>query len=122
MEKHLPRTFKPMVAGILSITVGTFDLLGTMGLIIAMAVIGTADLIAAQDLYPLTVSSLNAVLATLAVFLSLAGILAIVGGIFALQRKIWGLGLAGSIAATVTGSVLGIASIVFMALSKDEFV
>ena len=53
---------------------------------------------------------------------SLDVILAIVGGIYALQRKIWGLALAGSIAAFFTPSwVLGVAAIVFTALSKNEF-
>jgi len=45
-----------------------------------------------------------------------------VGGIYALQRKIWGLALAGSIAAFFSPSwVLGVAAIVFTALSKNEF-
>jgi hypothetical protein len=49
------------------------------------------------------------------------GILAIVGGIYALQRKIWGLALAGSIAAFFPSWILGIAAIVLTALSKNEF-
>jgi hypothetical protein len=121
MQQPNPKTWKPLVAGILDITAGTLDLLGTLALIIAIAVVRTPDLVPAQDLYPMTVSAMNAILSALAVYLGIAGLLAIIGGVFALQRKIWGLALAGSIAATLAGGVLGIASIVFLAISKDEF-
>ena len=48
-------------------------------------------------------------------------ILALVGGIFAVQRKQWGLALAGSIAAILSLFPLGIASTVLTAISKEEF-
>ena len=121
MLQPKPQTWKPMVAGILDITVGTIDLLGAMALIIAISVVGTPGLIPEQDFYPLAVSSVNAILGTITIYLGIAGILAIVGGVFALQRKAWGLALAGSIAATMTASVLGILAIVFLATSRDEF-
>jgi len=118
-----PKTWKPLVGGIIAITAGVFDLLGTLGLTIAIAVLGTSELVVTEaDIYPLTVSGLNAILATVAVYLAIAGVLAIVGGIFALQRKLWGLALAGSIAAVLPFWVFGITSIVFMAISKEEFV
>ena len=57
-----------------------------------------------------------------AMFLVVAGILAIVGGIYALRRKKWGLALAGSIAALLTGSwLLGIPAIVFTIMGKNLF-
>jgi hypothetical protein len=118
-----PKTWKPLVGGITAITAGVFDLLGTLGLTIAIAVIGTSDFIVTEaDIYPLTVSGLNAILAAVAVFLGVAGIVAIIGGIFALQRKLWGLALAGSIAAVLPFWVFGITSIVFTAISREEFV
>jgi uncharacterized membrane protein HdeD (DUF308 family) len=55
------------------------------------------------------------------IFLLAAGILAIVGGIYALKRKKWKLALAGSIAAFFGSSPLGVAAIIFTALSKNEF-
>ena len=117
-----PKTWKPLVAGILSITAGVFGLLGTMGLSIAIAVIGSSSLFVTEaDIYPLTVSGLNTILATIAVWLAVTGITAIVGGVFSLQRKLWGLALAGSIAATLSCGVLGVVSIVFTAISKNEF-
>ena len=117
-----PKTWKPLVGGIVSITAGVFDLLGTLGLTIAIAVISSSSLVITQaDIYPLTISGLNAILTAVAVWLAVAGIVAIVGGIFSLQRKVWGLALAGSIAATLSCGILGVVSIVFAAISKNEF-
>lgn len=51
------------------------------------------------------------------------GIVAIIGGIFAIKREAWGLGLAGSICAVFVpvAGLLGIVAIILMALSKNEF-
>ena len=117
-----PKTWKPLVGGIIAITAGVFDLLATLGLTIAIAVLGTSELVVTEaDIYPLTIAGLNAILGTIAVYLAIAGIFAIVGGIFSLQRKLWGLALAGSIAAVLPFWVFGITSIVFTAISKEEF-
>jgi ascorbate-specific PTS system EIIC-type component UlaA len=51
----------------------------------------------------------------------LISVLALVGGIFGVQRKHWGWALAGSIAAIIAFLPLGIASTVFTAQSKGEF-
>jgi hypothetical protein len=47
--------------------------------------------------------------------------LAVIGGIYALQREKFGLAVTGSIAAFLPFSLLGLASIILIALSKDEF-
>jgi len=52
------------------------------------------------------------------------GIVAIIGGIFALRKRIWGLALAGAICSlycTWVSWILAIPAIVFLALSKREF-
>ena len=49
------------------------------------------------------------------------GVLGIIGGIYSLQRKMWGLALAGAVASTVYWFFVGIPTIVFIAQSKDEF-
>jgi hypothetical protein len=53
----------------------------------------------------------------------LLGVVAIVGGIFALRRRHWGLALAGAICAIFTPAsfVLGAVATVFVALARDEF-
>ncbi|MFW6056692.1 MAG: hypothetical protein ACOC9B_05235, partial [Chloroflexota bacterium] len=53
----------------------------------------------------------------------LLGIVAIIGGIFAIRRQQWSLALAGAICATITpmSFVLGAVAVVFIALSRGEF-
>ena len=53
------------------------------------------------------------------------GVIALIGGIFALRRKVWGLALTGAILSIplfLVGTILGILSIVFLSRSKGEFV
>ena len=52
---------------------------------------------------------------------AVAGILAIVGGILAVKKRLWGLTFAGAIAATVAFFPCGVPAIIFLALYKDEF-
>jgi hypothetical protein len=53
--------------------------------------------------------------------LAVLGVLAIVGGIFALRTKVWGLALAGSIAAVLTGRLLGVLALIFTVLGRKDF-
>ena len=53
------------------------------------------------------------------------GVTALIGGISALRRRVWGFALAGAILSLwmlPIGSVLGIISIIFLIKSKKEFV
>ena len=56
-----------------------------------------------------------------ALFFVLLGTLGVVGDIFAIRRKNWGLALAGAIAGTITFFPVGVPAIVFVALGKNEF-
>jgi len=49
------------------------------------------------------------------------GIVAIVGGVFALRRKSFGMALAGAICALFPIVILGILAIIFVAVSRKEF-
>jgi hypothetical protein len=49
------------------------------------------------------------------------GIVVIIAGIFAMQRKLWWLALIGSILAATHFWLLGILAIIFVALSRKEF-
>lgn len=118
------KTWMPMVSGILNIIVGSFRLLGFLGVIIAIIVLSSTSYWWNQiesEVYPLTVQSIAGILIFVAVFLAVLGILSLVGGISALQRKRWGLALAGSIASMLGPVLLGIPAIIFTAMSKDEF-
>jgi len=55
------------------------------------------------------------------VFLLALGIVAIVGGVFALRRKSFGMALAGAICALFPIVILGILAIIFVAVSRKEF-
>jgi hypothetical protein len=106
------KKWMPMVAGILDIVSGS------LGIILAIALIFVGGLMRfVPDMPPY----LAPIFAALSLPFATVGILAIIGGIYALRRKIWGLALAGSIAAFFPAWILGLPAIVFTALSKKEF-
>jgi hypothetical protein len=49
------------------------------------------------------------------------GVLAILGGVYALKLKAWGLALAGSIAAVITGPIIGLLALIFVVLGREDF-
>jgi len=106
------KTWMPMVAGILDIIAGGW------GLILAFAVVFIG---AVTRFIPDVPPYLFPIFTALSLPFAIVGTLAIVGGIFALRRKIWGLALAGSIAAFFPCWILGLPAIVFVALAKKEF-
>jgi len=57
----------------------------------------------------------------LGITIAVIGVLAIVGGIFALKNKVWGLALAGSIGAVLTGRLLGVLALIFIVLGRKDF-
>jgi len=104
----MEKTWKPTVAGILAIIAGALQVI--FGIVCATGVGFWAGIMG--------IGWLSAIFAPLIVF----GIIAIVGGIYALLRKVWGLALAGSICAFFgPWFILGILSIIFVSLGKGEF-
>ena len=114
----MQRTWMPTVAGILDIICGACGLIGGFVLIV-LGTVGSGVLRYTGAEAPpfLPVAFFSAI----AIPLLIIAILAIAGGIYALQRKRWGLALAGSIAAFFPSWLLGIAAIVFTVLSKNKF-
>ena len=47
--------------------------------------------------------------------------LSILGGIYALQRRKWGLALTGAIVVTISNMILGIPALILTVLAKEEF-
>jgi len=105
-------TWMPTTAGILDI------IAGSCGLIAALIFIFLGGV---MRFVPDVPPYLWPIFTALAVPFAIVGVLAIVGGIYALRRKIWGLALAGSIAAFFPSWILGLTAIVLTALSKNEF-
>ena len=119
----MERTWKPTVAGILNIVSGVVGLIAVSGLIIAIIITG-------GYYYPGTETIPNfvsALLIGLAVPLAIFSVLSLTGGIYAVQRKKWGLALTGSITAIFAsipllgGLPVGITAIILTVLSKNEF-
>ena len=116
----MQRTWMPTVAGLLNIIAGAIGILG--GLIIII-LIGT---LTASPFLPEMRRQFFATTAAWVFFVPyfLVDILAIAGGLLATRRRGWGMALAGAIFAILSlwGWLLGIGSIVFLVLSKREFV
>ena len=103
----MQETWKPTVGGILAIFGGAIEMI--FGIVVAA--VGSIGWFFGMPWF----SAIGAPLIIL-------GIIAIVGGIYALKRRIWGLALAGSICALVgPWGLLGILSIIFVSLGKREF-
>ena len=117
-------TWKPIAAGTLNIIVGVFNLLGMFCIIIVLVAIGSGILAFSTviNLMPLWLSGIvQGVLIIMAILLAIFSALPLIGGIYAAQRKNWGLSLAGSIVAILSLTPLGIASTVLVVLAKNEF-
>ncbi len=113
----MEKTGKPTIAGILNIITGVLSLLGAAANFFGFGVVsGALDI----PTGPIPAFVPGIVLGA-AVFTLIIAILALVGGIYGVQRKMWGWSLAGSIAAILAILPLGIASTILTALSKEEF-
>lgn len=119
----MEKTWKPVVAGRLNIVAGVIHLIGFVGVIIAIIAISSGPYIwqFAPQIFPMAIGMALTILIIVAVFTAIVGILPLIGGIFSVQRRQWGLALAGSIAAIFGTAVLGILAVIFTAMSTDEF-
>ena len=111
----MEKTWKPTTAGILCIVAGAIQAIG--GIVVAVA----GGTIGKLWVGPMAIPNLAMVFGAIAVPVIILGIVAIVGGIYALKRKLWGLALAGSICALIGPWLLGILAIIFVSLGKKEF-
>jgi hypothetical protein len=110
----MEKTWKPTTAGILGI------IAGVVGVVfgIVLAVLGTTG---GGLLVIFGLPALGGMVAGAAVIPLILGIVAIVGSIYALMRRRWGLALAGSICSLFCVWFLGIPAIIFVILGKGEF-
>jgi hypothetical protein len=106
------KTWKPIAAGILAIVAGEIALILGFGFFISGAVTGFITQM------PIWLSTLIPVIA---VPLIVLGIFDLLGGIYALMRKVWGIALVGSITALISSPLLGIIALILTCISKKEF-
>ena len=126
MEANVQSTWKPIVAGILDIVGGALSAFGFIGTIVGILFfIPVATSVGSgpvpeidQWLFP---GVLETILVIAAIYLLIVSVVPIIAGIYALQRKKWGLALAGSIVAIFGSTLFGILATIFTAMAKDEF-
>ena len=114
----MEKTWKPTTAGILCIISGAAEIL--LGILIVFAgqtVLRFADFVGDEWVMDLVIT----VVMVVGPVWILLGVVALVGGVFALRRRFWGLALAGSICALSGATVLGILAIVFVVMGRSEF-
>ena len=108
----MDRPWRPLTAGILDIIAGVGVLFVCFWLVLAGGITSIVGNV------PQWVPTL---LFGLAIPFALLAILSVIGGIFAVQRKAWGLALAGSIAAFFCCFIFGIISLILVSISHPEF-
>jgi hypothetical protein len=113
------------IGGILSIVAGAMGCVSALGSIIFavfMVLVNNGQFI--YDGYYSPDNVFNIIM-LICIICSVIGILfsvlAIVGGIFALRKKNWGLALAGAIAGVLAFFPCGVVALVFTTMSKPEF-
>jgi len=122
----VPKTWKPTVAGILDIIGGALSILGAIAVLLGILFFIPISRSGGPGPVPemgcwMIPGIPEAILLIAAVYFLVVGVLPIIGGVYALRRKKWGLALAGSIAAIFGSSVIGILATIFTAMSRDEF-
>ena len=112
-----------IVAGALGIVIGLFMSLRMFAVRAAQAAPGVAPRIAPHaGNYPqMPHIFFPGMGIAFGIGLLVIGVLAIVGGVYALRLKAWGLALAGSIAAGITGPVIGLLALIFIVLGREDF-
>jgi len=120
----MERTWKPTTAGILTIIAGAAGIGAGVFTAFIAGLLGLGGAVAGA----LGEIPISGALGGLGGILGMAGgasiglgIVALIGGIFALRRRIWGLALAGAILATICMPSLGILAIIFVSMGKREF-
>ena len=112
------KTKKPTVAGVFLIITGALGILGAVGSFIGFSVVSGGWGIPGMEAIPAFVPG---IVLGWGIFGLIVAVLALIGGIFAVQRKQWGWALAGSIAAIFSLIFLGIPAVILVAISKNEF-
>jgi hypothetical protein len=111
-----------MIGGILSIVSGVIGVLGVL-LLIGMMFFSYA-IFSVEGFNNESTEGIwfiAIVYGGMAIVGGLLSVLAIVGGAFALKRKLWGLALAGAIAGIIVFFPCGIAATVLTAMARQEF-
>jgi len=115
------KTWKPVTAGVLSIVAGSLTAALSIFLLLFGGVL--SGVLAAVGVPDIALLIPFPIFGIVAVPLLILGSVAIIGGVYAIKRRLWPLALAGAICALFPPQIgiLGILAIVFVVLGKDEF-
>ena len=117
-----PPQWMPTAGGVLCIVAGVLGLVGNIFWLDFGGIFGSTIM---RDLFPSSAWQgwgwPLIIIGIFSLFSILINIMAIVGGIFAIQRKHWGWALAGGICAVIASRIMGIVALVFIAISRKEF-
>lgn len=115
-----PTWWMPPTGGLMEILVGSVNALAGIGMIVGSSVFGAFSGVFSglEDLLPAVTAGVG-----VGVILLILGIVSIIGGIYALRRRVFGMSLAGAITALFPSPamILGILSLIFVVLGKAEF-
>ena len=115
------QTAMPIVAGVLSMVNAVLGFFCLFGLIIAISVFPVQSHTFPPGMWGGNINAPLWILWGIAVPCLIVSILSMVGGVYAVLRRNWGVALAGSIAALIPSFILGIPAVILIALSKNEF-
>ena len=117
----MQKTWKPVTGGVLSMVAGSLSFAAGLVLVLFGGVL--SGILAAAGVPGMLSLIPFPFVGGIATPLLILGVMAIVGGTYAIRRRVWPMALAGAICAIFppqTG-ILGILAIVFIVLGKDEF-
>jgi uncharacterized BrkB/YihY/UPF0761 family membrane protein len=110
------------IGGILSIISGAVGVVGILMIIMVVVLFNyVSHNVRYSDLTPQFMEFIYITYGVMGIFLAALGILAIIGGVFALRHERWGWALAGAIASIFTFMPCGIVAVVLIAKSQAEF-
>jgi hypothetical protein len=111
----------PLVTGVLSIVSGVFGIFTGVALVLFAVFFMNIESFTVTAPHDFPFDILQAVWMVWGIIILVLAVLAIIGGIYAIQRKLWGLALAGAIVSMLVFLPTGIAAVVFVGLSRREF-
>jgi hypothetical protein len=116
----MDRSWMPTVAGILEIIGGVVALLGGLALILAGSVTTVVPQMTEAPGDDLPLALVSGVIWALVALCLIAALLAITGGIVALQRTGWAWPLTGAITTLFAALPLGLFALIFVVLAEAE--
>ena len=117
-----PQTGLPVAGGALTIVAGILGLLHGLSVMLAAVIWESAD--SYYGVYGM--GDLGGALAICGILIVIFAVMALVGGIFAIQRKNWAFALVGSILGMfaigfLIGAILSLIALILIAVAREEF-